>query len=135
MTLPQSQQKTPLYKTIADEAKALWDDPANLSIREIARRLGTTDATVGKAIAWWHRSRGFPVPTAKDRRARLEARAKALFDDHVEIKEIARTLGYTPRGMALLLKKIFARAGETKPDGRVNRSRQSKANRKPDAAA
>jgi len=134
LTLPQSQQKTPLYKTIADEAKALWDDPANLSIREIARRLGTTDATVGKAIAWWHRSRGLPVPTVKDRRARLEARARALFDDHVEIKEIARILGYSTHGMQLLLKKIFARSGEVMPDGRTNRH-QSKAKRKPDAAA
>ena len=38
-TLPRKPLATPRYKEIAEEAKALWEDPDNLSVLEIARRL------------------------------------------------------------------------------------------------
>ena len=120
-TLVRKQQKTPDYKAIADDVKALWDDPANLSVLEIARRLGTSDTMAWKALAWWHRSRGLPVPTAKERRERIMIRAKAMFDGDIEIKDIAAVLGYTARGMKLLLKEIFTRNGEAMPDCRARR--------------
>ena len=119
--LARKQQKTPDYKAIADPVKALWDEPTNVSVLEIAHRLGTNDTMVMKALAWWHRSRGLPVPTAKERRQRTIARAKQMFKDNVEIKDIASALGYGARGMKLLLKEAFARDGETMVDGRSRR--------------
>ena len=126
-TLARKQQKTPDYKAIAEEVKILWDDPTNLSVLEIARRLRTNDTMVWKALAWWHRSRGLPVPTAKDRQERIKLRAKAMFDAHIEIKDIAAALGYTPRGMTLMLKEVFARNGEVMLDRRARRHRCQKA--------
>jgi hypothetical protein len=126
-TLARKQQKTPDYKAIADDVKALWDDPAYLSVLEIARRLSTTDTMVWKALAWWYRSRGLTVPTAKERRERIMIRAKAMFDADMEIKDIAAVLGYTTRGMKLLLKEIFSRNGEVMPDCRARRHHCKKA--------
>jgi hypothetical protein len=126
-TLPRKQQNTPVYKAIADDAAVLWNDPANLAVQEIARRLSTSDTTAWKAIAYWHRNQGLPVPTAKQRRERTMARAKMMFVDNMEIKEIAKLLGYTARGMKLLLKEAFARSGELMPDGRAHRHRRKKA--------
>ena len=126
-TLPRKQQKTPLYREIADAVKVLWDDPAKLAVVEIARRLKTTDTTVWKALAYWHRSRGLPAPTSKQRRERIMARAKAMFEDNIEIKEIAAALGYTARGMKLVLKEVFARSGEAMPDCRARRHHCKKA--------
>jgi hypothetical protein len=126
-TLARKRQTTPVYKEIADAAKVLWDDPTNLAVVEIARRLETADTTVWKALAHWHRSRGLPAPTAKQRRERIVARAKTMFEDNIEIKEIAVVLGYTARGMKLLLKEVFARNGKVMPDCRARRHRCKKA--------
>ena len=126
-TLARKQRKTPVYKEIAEVAKDLWEDPTNLAVVEIARRLETTDTTVWKALAHWYRSHGLPAPTAKQRRERIMARAKAMFDELIEIKEIASALGYTTRGMKLLLKEVFARAGEEMPDCRARRHQCKKA--------
>ena len=59
-TLARKQQKTPGYEAIANDVKALWDDPAIFSVVEIGRRLGTNDTMAWKALAWWHRIRGCP---------------------------------------------------------------------------
>ncbi len=118
-TLPGKQQKTPDYKAIAEAVRLLWDDSTNLSVLEIARRVGTSDTMVWKALAWWHRERGLPVPTAKERRERIIVRAKQMFRDDIEFKDIASALGYSERGIKPLLKEAFARDGETMPDGRT----------------
>lgn len=124
--LLRKQTKTPKYQELADPAKALWDLPENLAVLEIGRRLRTNDTIVWKAIAFWHRVRGLPVPTAKDRRMRTMQRARQLYEEDVEIKDIAATLGYTPRGIKLLLKESFALTGEKMPDGRSRRHKCKK---------
>lgn len=126
-TIAQKQQKTPEYKAIADDVKAHWDDPTKPSVLEIARRMSTNDTMVWKALTWWHRRRGLPVPTAKDRRERIMLQAKQMFKDDIEIKDIASALGYSARGMKLLLKESFARDGETMVDGRSRRHHCRKA--------
>jgi hypothetical protein len=50
-----------------------------------------------------------------------------MFYDNIEIKEIAATLGYTARGMKLLLKEALARDGEAMPDCRARRHQCKKA--------
>ena len=71
--------------------------------------------SMGSSSAHWHRERKIPVPTAKDRRERITTRGRRLFDDGWEIKVIADALGYTPRGMKLLLEKSFRAEGRPDP--------------------
>lgn len=75
-----------------------------------------------KAIADWHLDRNLPAPTAKDRRFHLMRRARQLYDeDGWNIKDIAAELGYSPRGMKLLIEKSYLAEGRTMPDGRARR--------------
>ena len=79
-----------MYKQIADDVVCLVDTLANLAIAEEFR---TSDVTVAKAIAWWFKSRGLPVPTAADRRLKMLRRGKQMYDDGMLIKDIAVKLG------------------------------------------
>lgn len=118
-SLPNKQVQTPTFKRIADEVVALmekgWSDLA------IAGHLKTSDATVSKAIKFWHNSRELPVPTSKDRRRKKLLRAKELYEGGILIKEIAPVVGYSPRGLVLALKEFYNELGETMPDGRSRR--------------
>lgn len=118
-TLPQKQSVVPQYQRIVEEAKRLWD--ANFAVVEIARRLDCCDMTVWKAIAEWHRVRGLPIPTAKDRRQRLMQRGRQLYEEGCQIKDIAAELGYSPRGMKLLIEQSYKAEGREMPDGRSRR--------------
>ena len=121
-TLPQKQSLGPQYQRIATEAKRMWDE--NFAVVEIARRLDCCDGTVWKAIADWHRVRGLPAPTAKDRRLRLMQRGRQLYEQEGwQIKDFAAELGYSPRGMKSLIKKSYKAEGREMPDGRSRRHR------------
>ena len=124
-TLKKKQMTTAKYQESADEAKRLWEK--GLSAVEIGRRIGCSDTTAWKAIAHWHRVRGLPIPNAKTRRERIMNRAKQLYDAGWEIKEIAAELGYTSRGMKLLLERWFEAHGQEMPDGRSRRHNRRKA--------
>ena len=113
------------HKELNDPDLKLWDE--GLAVIEIGRRHHCSDVTAWKAIAHWHRSRGLPIPTAKTRREQVVNRAKQLYDDGVEIKDIAAQLDYTPRGMKLLLKQRFEALGQEMPDGRSRRGNRAKA--------
>lgn len=125
-TLSEKQSEVPLYKKIADEVTKLWLEQY-LAYCEIARRFECSDVTVAKAIAYWHRERKMPIPTAKDRRRHITKRGRRLFDDGWEIKAIADALGYTPRGMKLLLEQSFRAEGSQMPDGRSRSGHTSRA--------
>lgn len=117
--LDRKQIATPAYKQIADDVIRLME--TDLSNLAIARELKTNDVTVAKAIAWWFRSRGLPVPTAADRRLKMLQRAKHMYDADMLIKDIAVELGYTARGLKLALEKYLAELGESMRDGRARR--------------
>lgn len=117
--LERKQIKTPKYKQIADKVSNLVDKGcSNLAI---ARNLNVSDATVCKAITWWFKSRGLPVPTAADRRSKMLAKARVMLHHGMLIKDIAAELGYSPRGLKLALVEYLAELGETMPDGRSRR--------------
>lgn len=118
-TLQQKQSNVPIYQAIADQVKQMWDE--DQAVVEISRKLQCSDTTAWKALAHWHCVRGLSAPTAKDRRKRLMARARQLYDDDWEIKVIAAELGYTQRGMKLLLKRSFELEGREMTDGRSRR--------------
>jgi site-specific DNA recombinase len=129
-TLTRKQRRTPTYVEIANKAADLWNNPANLSALEIARQLDTSDTMFWKALAYWHRIRGLPIPTAKDRRERIMLRVRHFYEvEKVEIKQIATMFHYTPRGMKLLIQESYARTGEKMPDGRSHRQAHNKADR------
>jgi site-specific DNA recombinase len=117
--LVNKQETEPVYKQLAEQVVQLVE--RGLSNLAIARQLKTSDTTVAKAIAWWFRSRGLPVPTAADRRRKLLARAKTMYENGTLIKDIAAELDYTARGLKLALKDYFTELGEVIPDGRVRR--------------
>ena len=123
--LEQKQMTTPKYKQMANAAKKLWDE--GLAVIEIGRRHHRSDFTAWKAITHWRRSRGLPVPTAKTRREQVMNRAKELYDGGVKVKDIAAALGYTSRGMTLLLQRWFQNHGQQMLDGRSRRSHRKKA--------
>lgn len=110
------QVETPAYKEMADEVVVLVDQGwSNLAI---ARQLRSSDTTIGKAIAWWFQSRRLPVPTADERRRKSLLRAKDMLEAGRLLKDIAAELSYTPRGLKLGLKALYAELGEAMPDGR-----------------
>lgn len=117
--LEKKQTETPLYKTIANDVVGLMK--SGLSNLEISRRLKTNDFNVAKAIKWWHETRNLPVPNAKDRRQQKLARAQAMLDEGKLIKDIAKELGYSPRGLKLALEKDATNHGRIVPDGRQRR--------------
>jgi AraC-like DNA-binding protein len=121
-TLTEKNQAEPLYHSIADSAQALWDEPYYLSAREIGRRLGCTDTTAWKAIVHWYGVRQLPLPTTEERRQRIMQRARQMFEENIEIKDIAKAFGYSPRGMKLALKENYTRSGKVMPDGRSPRN-------------
>jgi AraC-like DNA-binding protein len=113
------QTSTPLYKRIADEVMQCVND--GLSNLTIAKQFNTSDTTVAKAIAWWFESRGLPALSAADRRRISLQRAKSMFECGTPIKDIAKELGYSPRGLKLALASYFEELGGTMPDGRARR--------------
>lgn len=88
---------------------------------EISRRLNTNDCNIGKAIKWWHQTRDLPVPTSVDRRQQKLNRAKSMLDGGVLIKDIAKELDYSPRGLKLALEKDARDNGTVIADGRTRR--------------
>jgi site-specific DNA recombinase len=124
--LENKQSKLPLYKQIANAAIELIE--AGHSDLEIARQLTTSDSNVATAIKWWHQIRNLPVPTAADRRHKKLAQAKAMLKDKVLIKDVAKELGYSPRGLKLALDKQAKETGDAIPDGRSRRGNANSGN-------
>ena len=62
-------------------------------------------------IKWRHETRDLPVPTSADCRQQKLSRVKAMLDDGVPIKDIAKKLGYSPRGLKLALEMDAAENG------------------------
>ena len=117
--LGKKQTDTPEYQRIAQDVIRQVDE--GYSKLAIARQFKTSDTTVAKSIAWWCKSHGLPVPTAKDLRRKMLQRAKAMFDEGMLIKDIASELGYTSRGLKLALDKFLGELGVSMPDGRCRR--------------
>jgi transposase len=65
----------PVFEQIADDVKALWDE--GLLMEEIAERVRRDKNTVTKAVAFWHSSRGLPVPDGRTRRKDLDRKVRA----------------------------------------------------------
>ena len=68
-TLEQKHSEPPMFQEIAEKAKALYD--RGLLLFDIAGQLGCDRNTITSAIAYWHTSRGLPVPDGRTRRKAL----------------------------------------------------------------
>jgi DNA invertase Pin-like site-specific DNA recombinase len=66
--------KSPLSVEKAERAKVLFD--AQYLLQDIARELGCSRNTVTNWIAFWHTSRGLPVPDGKERRKSLPRKSE-----------------------------------------------------------
>jgi len=120
-TLDRSLIETPKYQQIADEVVRL--SSLGLSDLAVGRELGVSGFVVGKAYEWWHAQRDLPIPTAADRRRERLSRAREMLRDNVPLKEIAKKIGYSTRGLKLALREYLAELGEEMPDGRSRRTR------------
>lgn len=72
--------ETPLYQQIADRAVGLWNR-SELLIDEIATQLNVDRNTITHAVAYWHTSRGLPVPDGRTRRKRLAVKVSRPQND------------------------------------------------------
>jgi site-specific DNA recombinase len=69
-TLDRKQQAPLKHVAIADAVMALYRE--NVPLQEIARRLSSHRDLMTKAVAYWHESRGLPVPDGRTRRKTLD---------------------------------------------------------------
>lgn len=108
--------KESMHITLAEQAKTLWDE--NISVLQIASKLGCSAPTVEKALNYWHEARCMKRPNNQERRQELLRRMKDLYDQGKEYQEIGAVIGLCARSVKLLLKDYFATLGITIPDGR-----------------
>jgi site-specific DNA recombinase len=116
-------RETALYQRIADEAKQRWE--AGYSESEIGRDFETTQATVRKAIEWWHTSRNLSVPKFADRRKTQVEAAASMDQAGCTLAEIAAKLKVTVTTVRKMLTEWFTSRGEIRPDGRSRRRRSA----------
>jgi hypothetical protein len=114
--LEQLHGKTPEYQQIADKVVELAQ--AGHRDAEIARQLHVSDTSVAKAHGWWYKSRRLPVPTTAERRDAVLARAIGMIESGRLIRDIAREVGYSARGLTIALKKYLGEKDKSLPDGR-----------------
>jgi len=108
--------KNSLHIEIAENAKALWDE--NLSVLQIASKLGCSAPTVEKALDYWHDAKGMKRPTTDERRQNLLVKMKDLYDQGKQYQEIGAEVGLCARSVKLLLRDYLATLGVQIPDGR-----------------
>ena len=70
----------PLFQVISDDAKQLADE--GLDFGKIAEQLGVDRNTVTKSLAYWHESRGLPVPDGRTRRKSLRRKPPVPLKTH-----------------------------------------------------
>ena len=105
-----------MHIILAEHAKTLWDE--NISVLQIASKLGCSAPTVEKALNYWHEARGMKRPNNQERRQELLRRMKELYDQGKEYQEIGAVIGLCARSVKLLLKDYLATLGIQIPDGR-----------------
>ena len=112
-------RETPLYQEIADVAKQRWDEGDSES--EIGRDFKTTQATVRKAIGWWHQNRNLPVPRFKDRRQTQIELVVRMREAGSTLAEIAQELQRSTNTVRKMLDECYTARGQVRPDGRTER--------------
>jgi site-specific DNA recombinase len=115
-TLLKKTHKESVHISIADKAKALWDE--KLSILQIASKLGYSAPTIEKALDYWHDCQGVKRPTTEERRQKLLEQIKALYDQGRQYQEIGALVGLCARSVKHVLKEYLAKLGIQIPDGR-----------------
>jgi hypothetical protein len=118
----------PPWAAVADRVKELFD--AGASQDNIAARIPCSYPWVAKALAWWYRERGLPVPDGRGLRKRLRKatqaeeladRAKALWDQGLLMQEIAERLECGKDAVTGAIAHWFRSRGLVVPDGRTRR--------------
>lgn len=116
------------WATIAEQVKKLFD--AGMKFREIAAALKVPRGWVARALLHWHRQRGLNAPDGRKVRKRLQqvrqserlaSRAKALWDQHLSMQDIAAELGCGRDMVTAAIRSWFESQGLPAPDGRHRR--------------
>jgi DNA invertase Pin-like site-specific DNA recombinase len=124
----------PIHEQIADEVKNLWDE--GLKYTEIAKRIGWNRNLVAKAVAFWHESRGLPVPDGRrcvarlDRGPRLAERiadsVMELVDQKMPLTDIAKKFETNRNRVTEAIRIWHEKRNLPVPDGRTLRKLRSK---------
>ncbi len=125
----------PLYRRLSEEAAKLWNEGETET--EIAERLKCSRPTVALAVRHWRKTYAERLPQIaeganaevvahnislrEERQLRNVRRALDLYEQGMAIKRIANELGYSPRGVTLLLQRELAASGREFCDGRTRR--------------
>jgi len=116
------------WVVIANDVKKCFD--RGLVYERIAEELNCHWTWVAKALAWWHRQRGLPVPDGRQHRHRLQKRsiaegladeAKAQWDRGLPMQEIAAALGCNRDTVTAAIRHWFESRNLPVPDGRHRR--------------
>ena len=113
--LPRGAEEVPPHQQVADEAVALMQK--GFSDLKIGRKLACSGFVAGKAIAWWHSTRGLPVPTMKERRLARARLAKSLLDEGRSIEDALIELDCSTTTLYRLLDIACRNLAEPQPDG------------------
>ncbi len=124
----------PTHELIADEVKALWD--GGIKYTEIAKRVGWNQNIVAKAVAFWHKSRGLPVPDGRrcvgrlDRGPTLAERiadsVMELVDQKMPLTDIAKKFETNRNRITEAIRIWHEKRDLPVPDGRTLRKLRSK---------
>ena len=120
--LQKKQLELPRFQVIAQRAYELW--VSGLSLRAIARDpvVKSTDNTVQKALEYWCREHGLPVPTVETRRKQWVAQAVDWTESGVPLTEVAKRLQKSVPTVRAWLQQWYTSKGANRPDLRRRRS-------------
>lgn len=108
-----------LYRTIADRAKALWDE--GLSILQVAEQLGVSPPTATAAVRHGYEVQGLPTPTWQDRQDAMMKRLLEAYEAGSPMTTIAKDIGLSITWVRRLLKEHLQTVGQPYLDGRTRR--------------
>lgn len=123
-TSPQDPQDLPIYKKIADQAVAEWNNWKSLC--EIGRICDCDAITAQKAINYWYSSQNLPVPTTATRREERKKLAFEMHQMHIPLKKIMKELNLSSTKIRAWLKEICKVKGVPMLDGRSKEFRSGK---------
>jgi DNA invertase Pin-like site-specific DNA recombinase len=127
-------RKRPVHEQISDDVKAMWD--TGLKYTEIAEKVGWSRNIVARSLAYWHDSRGLPVPDGRRHVSRLKKgprlaeriadRVMVLVGQQLPLKDIAAKLKTSRNRITEAIRIWHEKRGIPVPDGRTLRKLRSK---------
>lgn len=115
-TLSKKEPGVPLSQTLAEDAKALWDE--GLAAEQIAAQLGCSSVIAVEAVDHWFSTRNQSLPNHAERQVALMDRLVVWYDQDLPLNEMAAKVGVNALVVRYLLRERLQQLGRTMVDGR-----------------